>query len=190
MITRRTFLGILGVSAAVPVAIMASHSGEHHFGTSPELPEGLHECVVETDPLDDHGRGMSIDHATRLLHRRILKHLGPLYRITGSSGPYYIGDGAAGARFDLMISSFVPEVDGIGADRLQIDRVFLDNLSRQFAERVQDAGIIHTGELETPTGYFRSATVVNKRLALRGVSYYDIVLSRYKVRWDILGATA
>lgn len=187
MLSRRAFLGILGVAAAVPLAEIRTHTGYEPMGTWATSPEGLPEVAFHTDPLDNHGTAMTLAHATRFLHRRILKHLGPSYRITGTDGEFAIGSGAASRYFDKMVSGFVPELDH-DKDRLKIDRVFLDDMAQGFAERIRASQIVATGMMQQVYGVIQCERVITKRLALRGVSVYDIVSNNVKARWDVLGA--
>lgn len=191
MITRRAFLGILGVTAAVPTVLFsATHSRGEMIGIDrPQLPPELQPVDIVVDPLAD---GMDLQYATRLLHRRILSHLGPLYTLTTATRgeQFWMGStSGAGSSFDALVTAYIPEVD-VRAGKLEIDRRFIDSMALNMAGHVRAERLRFTGRMELPQGMVEAVNVVNKRLALRGVYVYNVLSNRMEIRFDILGARA
>lgn len=187
MITRRAFLGILGVTAAIPTALISSGQQGYAYIDRPQMPPELLPVELEADPLAD---GMALPYATRLLHRRVLSHLGPLYALTTATRgeQYWVGSSAGGgSAFDTLVTAYIPEVD-VRAGKLEIDRRFVDGIAKDMAEKMRAERIRFTGRMELPQGMVEAVNIVNKRLALRGVYVYNVLSNRMEIRFDILGA--
>lgn len=190
-LSRRIFL----LGTALPTVALAPIFGKHTrdtLSTPLEMPEPP-RVEVEAASLYSHNdshQAVSFDAYARYLCRHVRLQLhGLRTELVGQPAGDMVGEWWGSARFDQQHYAIIPGIklrmDGL----LELDRVMVKDVARQFAERLRAENPKYFGRLPLPAGVDKSYRHTSRQHSLRFLLYHDWRTNQSSGRLDALVST-
>jgi hypothetical protein len=184
MLTRRGFIGSVLLTA--PVTTVIVNSDWHTPVERPHIEKVATEVELRTDAddryIEPHRFGLL---AFIMLDRKLRDTPG---KVVGPPD-LYRGDTWGSGQFTHDVYAFLDDLD-VREGKLRRDRVLLDDITSQMAERIAWLNLRSFGRRELPHGTMSAHRYQSPRLAMRFLTQYDVVRNGVLGRFDVLGGPA
>ena len=187
MITRRGFIGSMLVAPAVASFVVGTPDDYPHL--QPPLTRTQDSTAIEL--LFDGGstRVHTPQRFCRTVFMVLDRHLRDLAtRVVGAHNAWP-GDRWGSGCFDTQVFALLPDLPRRGSG-IAYDRIFIESLGAQLAQRIRLEGVKFFGNMERPYGLVDCVRVSNSRLSLRFLTHYDVCADVFTGRFDVIGTKA